>query len=88
MIAKNHPMAKIYMQAAAVYAKKKEECDRNNLPMPQFRMTLMAKRKAIEEGAEVDSNIHDHRLLLPTPEGAMQCATVSIKNYIFYSECL
>jgi hypothetical protein len=44
--------------------------------MPNFRMTLMSKRKAVEEGADIPAGIHDHRLLLPTEQGLAQCGTV------------
>lgn len=76
MLDRDHVLAQAYKKCADFYAEKKRFCDQNNIEMPEFRMTLMNKRKAVEEGANVDANIHNHRLLLPTENGLMQCATV------------
>lgn len=76
MLDQNHVLAKAYKSCAEFYAERKKLCDEQGIDMPNFRMTLMNKRKAVKEGANVDSGIHDHRLLLPTEKGLMQCATV------------
>jgi hypothetical protein len=72
----NHSLAKEYKRMAQFYDEKKKECDQANVEMPQYRMVLLKKSKAIEEGANIPDNIHDHRLQMPTGEGTMQCAQV------------
>lgn len=76
MLDQYHVLAVAYKRCADFYAERKRFCDQQGIDMPEFRMTLMNKRKAVEEGLNVDSGIHDHRLLLPTDNGMMQCATV------------
>jgi hypothetical protein len=78
MLADNHPMAKTYRYVAEEYAKMKCQCEEEGTEMPRFRMTLLSKKKAVEEGYSLDEGIHDHRVLVPTQEGMMQCATVSL----------
>jgi len=77
-------MAQAYKHCAEFYAEKKRECDALGIDMPKFRMILLSKRKAVEEGANLQPGIHDHRLLLPTKQGLMQCATVSLYCVYFY----
>jgi hypothetical protein len=81
MLDNNHVLAAAYKKCADFYAERKAFCDQNGIDMPQFRMTLMNKRKAVEQGADINQGIHDHRLLLPTNEGLMQCATVGIFQF-------
>lgn len=76
MLDQHHVLAQAYKKCAEFYAEKKKFCDEQGIDMPQFRMTLMNKRQALKEGVNLDSGIHDHRLLLPTEKGLMQCATV------------
>lgn len=76
MLDQYHVLAKAYKRCAEFYAERKQFCDQQGIEMPQFKMTLMNKRKAVQEGANVDTGIHNHRLLLPTEKGLMQCATV------------
>jgi hypothetical protein len=83
MLAEHNPLAKIYKHAADAYAEEKRIADSLDVPMPNFRMTLLSKRKAIEQGFTPDEGIHDHRLLVPTKEGLMQCATVSLNILLF-----
>jgi hypothetical protein len=83
MLDRDHVLAAAYKKCAEFYDERKKYCDQIGIEMPQFRMTLMNKRKAVEEGANIDQGIHDHRLLLPTNEGLMQCATVRNFTLIF-----
>ena len=79
MLWRDHFLTRVYFHAGEYFANTMKKLQPGQI-MPEFRMTLMKRKKAIEEGADFDEGIHEHRLLLPTEEGIMQCATVTFKE--------
>jgi hypothetical protein len=75
MLARDHLLAQAYQHCSEKYKELKRQCDANNIDMPNFRITLLKKRRAVEEGINT-AGIHNHRLLLPTEGGTLHCATV------------
>jgi len=84
MLVEHHPLAKTYKHCGDYYAEQKRKYEALNLEMPSFYMVLLDKRKIINK--KLTEGIHNHRLLLPTPNGMKQIAQVYL--FIIYINVL